>query len=232
MNAKTKQILRTLLILAIGFTGLVVISLVFNPDVPKHRNSIFNLIPGLFLIAAYQQIMVFKWVYSTRYALNTLAFGLGIFLWRLPDLVVGGFQPDLLRGVILETAIGTLFGLFLGLFEIINGWIRKKQAPYLGKEETVITSKALMHHLETKATRGMAVLLPDRIIFLSRGLPDVEIRLIELKNIAIEKTIGFAHKLVLTLGTGEIVSLGVSMPCFWEKEINELIAFQPIKNSL
>lgn len=202
--------------------GFYMISLFDHPDGERHHNSLLGAIFGLILIGFYQQKFKNDWVYRARLFLNAVALGLGFLLWALPDLIIQGFDPRSLRVLLLESAMGFIFGLFIGLFQHFQVWLQSRKIPYTGSVTPIIAGNAqVIYSANRSSDYGRAILLPDRLLFLSLKSAPREILLKDIHSLEIGKTVGFPNRLIILSDEAESMALSVAMPCYWKNKIDK-----------
>lgn len=229
MTAKTKKIFQTILVVAIGLAGIYFMSRIQYPDGRYHRNSILGLLIGVILIGAYQQAFPFAWVYRFRRFINAIAYALGLVLWALPEWILYGIGDHPLRNLILEVLMGFTFGLFMGLFDLFRYLNHSRKTPYSGQERPSITSSATRSFSNGTVNNGRALLLHNRLLFLSDQKPPEEILFSAIRSIEIRKTLGFPRLLTFIFDEAESVTFGLAMPSFWKKKISMAMNLNPLE---
>ena len=221
MNTRTKKILTTILAIAICLAGTYFLLHSTNPEGYKHQNSILGLLIGLVLIGAYQQAMPFAWVYFSRLFLNALALGAGCMLWNAPDWIIFGIGAHPGRDLLLEVAMGFIFGLFIGLFDVFRYLNIARQTQYAGPEHPIITSFATRSFSGKTSSRGRALLMRDRFLFLSPRSAQVEYLFRDILEIRIVKHLGFPSHLTFVFNGAESATFMLAMPGYWKKRVEE-----------
>lgn len=228
MTTKTKPDYSIILMIFL-IPGLYVISRLFIISGSDSFLSAEGLLIGLALIALYQEWLLRLWIYRSRYIWNSVALGLGCSVFGLLDSLLFSHDDRLIMHILIDFSAGFTFGLFLGIIDSIQMAKRKKSTPYSGDERPVLTSKASLLNFDQSFTRGRALLLPRRLIFLTSGSSGQEVNFSEILNMGIGKTLGFPTKLVLYMKEAESLSLNLSMPCFWKKKIAEAMDLNGMK---
>lgn len=203
--------------------GFYLISLFDHPDGQHHHNSLLGAIVGLILIGFYQQRLKNDWVYQARRFLNAVALGLGFLLWAVPELIIADFDIRSFRVMLLEAAMGFLFGLFIGFFQYFQAWLQSRKIPYTGSVTPIIAGSAqVIYSASSSSDYGRAILLPDRLLFLSLKSARREVLLKDIHSLEIGKTVGFPNRLIILMDEAESMALSLSMPFYWKRKISKL----------
>ena len=230
MNTKTKVLTSSIIVLAIGLVGIWFLFHLTNPEGNKYENSPLGILLGVILIGAYQQALPYAWVYFSRLFLNAVAYGIGCMLWIVPDLLIFGLGNRPFADLCMQLAMGFAFGLFIGLFDVLRYLIKARQTRYNGSEQPVITSFATIRFSIKSGVTGLALLLPDRFLFLSPGSAPDEIRFTDIREVRVVKFLGFPRQLTLVFDEAESATFGLVMPGYWKKRIEEAMNLNKIKN--
>jgi hypothetical protein len=223
MKDRSKQIFSIIISIALILGGFYGLSLIAPPHGENHRNPIFGALVGLILIGIYQNYVHSDWIYNARLLLNAVAFALGMMLWAIPEVINSGVGAHLFRILMLNTLVGFLFGLFIGIYQFFTNLYRKKRTPFQGNQEPLVSSSAhVIYSGGTVSDKGRAILLSDRLIFLSPDSKTQTVFFREIKEIEIARTAGFPNKLILILEGAESMALSISMPNYWKNRINSL----------
>ncbi len=223
MRDRSKQIFSIILTIALILGGLFVISLIVPPHGKSHRNPIFGALVGLILIGIYQNYVHSDWIYNARLLLNAVAYGLGMMLWAIPEMITSGPDTRFIRILLLYALMGFLFGLFIGIYQFFTNLYRKKRTSFQGNQEPLVSSSAhVIYSGGTVSDKGRAILLSDRLIFLTPDSKTQTVLFKEIKEIEIGITLGFPNKLILILEETESLALSISMPNYWKNKIKQL----------
>jgi hypothetical protein len=218
MLPKNKWIPRSIL-----FNFIVVIILILvGRFTSLNSEGVLNIVAGMLMggifNTIFERILVFNRAVKLRYFLKGFEIGFLFLFIVLSFLIIGNRVINPGR-MLLSCAYGVGLGLIWGFLDYLITENRERKHPFTGNEKPLLKFKANIYFFGQIHGRGIILLLSDRLLFIGDDSENREIMLDEIEDLLVQSTILFPNRLTLILENAGFVSINVSMPYLWRKNI-------------